>query len=93
MAAHGARRLMGMVENAAAIVAIEWLAAAQGCDFHAGLASSTALERARATLRADVPALDADRYFHPDIQAAIALVRVGAAVDAAAGVALPGVIA
>ncbi len=92
MAAHGARRLMVMAENAATVVAIEWLAAAQGCDFHLGLASSPALERARATLRADVPTLDEDRYFHPDILAAIALVRGGAAVEAAAGIDLPGVI-
>src|SRR5262249_39014636 len=35
MAAHGARRLSPMAENAASIVAIEYLAAAQGCDFHA----------------------------------------------------------
>jgi histidine ammonia-lyase len=32
MAAHGARRLMRMTENAAAVLGIELLAAAQGCD-------------------------------------------------------------
>jgi histidine ammonia-lyase len=53
MAAHGARRLMPMAENAAAVVAIEVLAAAQGCDFHAPLTSSPALEAVRARLRAD----------------------------------------
>ena len=37
MSAHAARRLMAMAENAAAIVGIEVLAAAQGCDFHAPL--------------------------------------------------------
>ena len=35
MAAHGARRLAAMAENAANVVAIELIAAAQGCDFHA----------------------------------------------------------
>ncbi|MCK5908471.1 MAG: histidine ammonia-lyase, partial [Caulobacter sp.] len=35
MAAHGARRLLAMVENADAVLGIELLAAAQGCDFHA----------------------------------------------------------
>src|SRR5579871_472890 len=40
MAAHGARRLSPMIDNASAVIAIEWLAAAQGCDFHAPLASS-----------------------------------------------------
>ncbi len=44
MAAHGARRLLAMVENAVAVVGIELLAAAQGCDFHAPLASSAPLE-------------------------------------------------
>jgi histidine ammonia-lyase len=47
MAAHGARRLLPMAENAAAVVAIELLSAAQGCDFHAPLASSPPLEAAR----------------------------------------------
>ncbi|MET0548384.1 MAG: histidine ammonia-lyase [Xanthomonas sp.] len=78
MAAHGARRLLAMAENAANVVGIELLAAAQGCDFHAPLRSSAALEAARALLRARVPALQDDRYFHPDMLAATALVRDGA---------------
>ena len=89
MAAHGARRLMAMAENAAAIVAIEWLASAQGCDFHAPLISSPALEAARARLRAAVPPLGHDRYLHPDIAAAIALVRSGELVRAAGSIPLP----
>ncbi len=39
MSAHGARRLAAMAENAANVVAIELAAAAQGCEFHAPLAS------------------------------------------------------
>lgn len=89
MAAHGARRLMAMVENGFAVIAIEWLAAAQGCDFHAPLTSSAVLEAARARLRADVPTLAEDRYFHADIQAALGLVRGGALVATAEG--LPSV--
>ena len=89
MAAHGARRLLPMIENASAVIGIELLAAAQGCDFHAPLASSPALEAARALLRAQVPHLDEDRYLHPDIAAAIALVRSGALAEAA-GLDLPG---
>jgi histidine ammonia-lyase len=77
MAAHGARRLLPMVENAACVVGIELLAAAQGCDFHAPLASSQVLEQVRARLRAEVPMLDADRHLAPDIEKAIALVRSG----------------
>ena len=82
MAAHGARRLMPMAENLTAIVAIEFLAAAQGCDFHAPLRSSPALEAARSLLRASVPTLDEDRYLAPDIAHAAELVRSGALLDA-----------
>lgn len=88
MAAHGARRLLAMAENASAVIGIELLAAAQGCDFHAEPASSDALEAVRSLLRAQVPMLDHDRHFHPDIEAANALVRSGAVTDAA-GLALP----
>jgi len=91
MAAHGARRLLPMIENAAAVVAIELLAAAQACDFHAPLRSSVPLEAARALLRERVATLHDDRYMHPDLQAAIALVR-GGSVASAVGVRLPQLI-
>jgi histidine ammonia-lyase len=79
-----------MAENAANVVGIELLAAAQGCDFHAPLRSSAALEAARALLRGRVPALQDDRYFHPDMLAATALVRDGA-LAAVVGMPLPEV--
>ena len=91
MAAHGARRLLPMAENAVAIVAIELLAAAQGCEFHAPLRSSTPLEAVRAAIRAEVPALGDDRHLHPDIEAAIGLVRSGAIVEAAGADLLPAI--
>jgi len=91
MAAHGARRLAEMVENAEGVIGIEYLAAAQGCDFHAPLVSSEALEAVRAQLRAEVPHLEEDRHFHPDMQIANRLVRSGAVIEAAA-LALPGVV-
>ncbi len=90
MATHGARRLFGMARNAADVVGIELLAAAQGCDFHAPLASSAPLERARAALRARVPTLDDDRHLAPDMAEATALVTSGA-LAAAVGLDLPGV--
>ncbi len=83
MAAHGARRLLSMVENATAVIGIELLAAAQGIEFHAPLTSSTWLEAARGVLRAEVPALDDDRHFHPDMEAANRLIRSGALADTA----------
>jgi histidine ammonia-lyase len=88
MAAHGARRLTAMAENAANVLAIELLAAAQGCDFHAPMRSSLALERVRALLRRSVPTLQDDRYLAPDIAAAADLVRSGA-LSSAVGVDLP----
>jgi histidine ammonia-lyase len=89
MAAHGARRLMSMVENVTAVVAIEVLCATQGCDFHHPLASSPPLERVRELVRGKVPHLDEDRHLAPDIQAAIELVRSGAVIDAAGTELLP----
>jgi histidine ammonia-lyase len=89
MAAHGARRLMPMVENLTAVVAIELLCAAQGCDFHRPLASSPPLERVRELVRSVVPHLDDDRHMAPDIEAAIRLVRSGAVIDAAGPDLLP----
>ena len=88
MAAHGARRLLPMIENTAAVIAIELLAAAQACDFHSPMVSSAPLEAVRATVRERVARLDDDRYMHPDLDAAISLVRNGSIV-AAVGVRLP----
>ncbi|MBC7986052.1 MAG: histidine ammonia-lyase [Sphingomonadaceae bacterium] len=78
MAAHGARRLLPMAENLAAIIGIEYLAAAQSCDFHAPLSSSETLEEARKILRKRVAHLEDDRHFHPDIVVATEMVREGA---------------
>jgi histidine ammonia-lyase len=91
MAAHGARRLIDMTDNARGIIGIELLVAAQGCDFHRPLASSQPLEAVRNVLRGQVPYLDHDRYFHPDMQKAIALVARGALVDAVGRDMLPSI--
>jgi histidine ammonia-lyase len=87
MATHGARRLHRMVDNLAAILGIEAVAAAQGIGFRAPLATSPALARAVAAIRKAVPPLGPDRMIAPDIAAAAALVRSGA-LAAAAGVTL-----
>ncbi len=91
MAAHGARRLLGMADNAAGVIGIELLAAAQGCDFHAPLTSSDALEAVRKTVRRAVPSLSDDRHLHPDLLSAIGLVKDGSVVAAASAVTLPGI--
>jgi histidine ammonia-lyase len=77
MATHAARRLGEMTENAAGIVGIELLAAAQGVDFRRPLATSPLLRRAMALIRAEIPFLDQDRAMAPDIAAATRLVLDG----------------
>lgn len=77
MAAHGARRLAAMARNAASVIGIEYLAAAQGIGFHAPLATSAPLAAAISLLRAEVPPLTDDRHFAPDIAAASRLVASG----------------
>lgn len=78
MAAHGSRRLQPMLRNAEAILGIELLVAAQGCDFHAPLTSSEVLEGVRAELRKSVPFMENDRWMHGDMEAANEIVRSGA---------------
>ena len=92
MAAHGARRLLPMIENACGVIGIELLAAVQGCDFHRPLTSSTPLEAVRQLVRASVPHLDDDRHFHPDMEEAIALVTSGAVAMAVKGMLLPSLV-
>lgn len=82
MATHGARRLLDMAENAASVIGIELLAAAQGCDFRAPEKSSARLERVRALVRDVVPHLEDDRYFAPEIAKAADFVRSGALAEA-----------
>jgi histidine ammonia-lyase len=77
MATHAARRLSVMVDNAASVVGIELLAAAQGIDFHRPAQSSRRLEEVHAGIRRDVPFYAADRYFAPDIDAARSWVKSG----------------
>jgi histidine ammonia-lyase len=77
MATHGARRLLSMADNAAAVIGIELLAAAQGIDFHRPSRSSATLERVHGEIRAAVPHYAADRYFAPDIEAARSWVKSG----------------
>jgi histidine ammonia-lyase len=91
MAAHAARRLMPMVRNAAGVVGIELLAAAQGCDFHRPLRSSAPLERVREAVRAQVHAIDIDRYFHPDLVRAVGMVTQAEILAVTPDVRLPGI--
>ena len=90
MATHAARRLAEMNDNLGKILAIEWLAAAQGIGFRAPLKTSARLASAVARLRAVVPPLEEDRYMAPDIEAAVDLARAGALVEAVGPDGMPG---
>jgi histidine ammonia-lyase len=83
MATFAARRLGAMVANSRTIVAIEYLAAAQGIDLLRPLLTSPPLQAALACLRRAVPPLDEDRMLSPDIARADALIRSGALTEAA----------
>ena len=84
MACHGARRLLEMVENLAAIIGIEAMAAAQGVELRAPLTTSSALQTYIAAIRRVVPPLANDRIIAPDIEAAKTLILSGALVPKAA---------
>lgn len=84
MAAHGAFRLMRMVENLNGILGVELLCAAQGIEFRAPLTTSEPLANAIARLRQDVLTLGDDRYLAPDIQAATQLIGTGEILDSVA---------
>jgi len=90
MATHGARRLAEMTDNLAKIIAIEWMAAAQGVELRKPLNTSPRLNAVIARLRAEVAFLEEDRYMAPDIEKAADMARAGAVVDAAGEDGLPG---
>lgn len=75
MATFAGRRLRDIFDNVAGILAVEWLAAAQGVDFRCPLKTSVPLESMKALLRSKVPFYDKDRYFAPDIEAAKQLIK------------------
>jgi histidine ammonia-lyase len=78
MATHAGTKARRIVGNAAGVVGIELLAAAQGCDFHAPLKSSAALETARSEIRRNVPHYGGDRYLADELQWAKDAVLAGA---------------
>ena len=89
MATFAARRLGEMAANAAGIVGIELMAAAEGVGFHAPLATSAPLAEALRRVRARIPPVERDRFLAPDLAAAAQLVRDGAFNDLAGDGLLP----
>jgi histidine ammonia-lyase len=83
MATYAARRLAPMAANTAGIVAIELLAATQGVELRAPLATSPRLAEALALVRGRAAFWSADRAFAPDLAAVRELVESGALVPLA----------
>jgi len=83
-----ARHARECISDAEAAIAMEVLAAAQGCELRAPMLAGPASRAAIAALRRVVPTLVHDRALKPDVDASIALVRSGElvkAVEAAIG--------
>jgi histidine ammonia-lyase len=70
-------KLQRVVRNTRAVLAMEALATARALDLLAPLRTSSALEQARAHIRAVSPPIDADRPLHRDIAAIESLIASG----------------
>jgi histidine ammonia-lyase len=90
MATYAARRLGDMASNAAGIVAIELLAAAQGIDLRRPKRTSPRLAEAHAAIRKVAAFWDVDRSPAPDIAAVKSLVKDGAFRASLPAAVLPG---
>jgi histidine ammonia-lyase len=77
MAPISARKAAQIVRNAAGVVAIELITAAQGVDYHAPLKTSQPLQRLHAKVRAISPHLETDRYWADEMAALQAAVLGG----------------
>ncbi len=78
MATFAGRKAGDIAGNAAHVVAIELLAAAQGIDFHAPLKTSRALQAAHSRIRTVSPPLSQDRSLAGDIVRVRELIEAGA---------------
>lgn len=78
MATFAGRKAGDIARNAANVIAIELLAAAQGIDFHAPLKTSPALQSAHAKIRSVSPHLEQDRSLAGDTARVRELIEAGA---------------
>ncbi|MEO6198689.1 MAG: histidine ammonia-lyase [Sphingomicrobium sp.] len=77
MAPIAARKAVTIARNAAGVVAIELIAAAQGIDYHAPLNTSGALQALHSAVRKISPHLETDRYWAGEMAALQAAVLAG----------------
>ena len=77
MAPIAARKAVTIAKNAAGVIAIELIAAAQGVDYHGSLKTSPELQALHAQIRALSPHLETDRYWADEMAALQAAVLAG----------------
>jgi histidine ammonia-lyase len=84
MAPIAARKAGTIARNAAGVVAVELIAAAQGVDFHAPLKTSAKLQQVHSSVRGLSPGFTSDRYWAGDmaaLQSAVLAGEIGAGED------------
>ena len=84
MAPIAARKAVTIATNAAGVIAIELIAAAQGVDYHCPLNTSPVLQALHAQIRAISPHLETDRYWADEmaaLQAAVLAGEIGAPIQ------------
>jgi histidine ammonia-lyase len=77
MAPISARKAGQIARNAAGVVAVELIAAAQGIDYHAPVKTSAKLEKVHAAVRERSPHLVSDRYWADEMEALQTAVLAG----------------
>ena len=77
MAPIAARKAAQVARNAAGVVAVELMGAAEGIDYHAPLKTSPRLQRIHAEVRARSPHFTADRYWADEMAALQSAVLAG----------------
>ena len=77
MAPIAARKAGEIARNAAGVIAVELMAAAEGIDYHAPLKTSAKLQRVHATVRKLSPHFTADRYWADEMSALQSAVLAG----------------
>ncbi len=77
MAPIAARKAIQIARNAAGVIAVELMAAAEGIDYHAPLKTSPKLQAIHRAVRASSPHFTADRYWADEMSALQAAVLAG----------------
>ena len=77
MAPIAGRKAGQIARNAAGVIAVELMAAAEGIDYHAPLRTSPKLQQVHAAVRARSPHFTADRYWADEMAALQAAVLNG----------------